>query len=440
MLKKIKTLKAMKDSDGKDIPVGSIVELDEASYKSLVAGSYEDYAEGKAVGDDIAVQIKAAVKEGVEAEVKKLKVNKLHSIHVTHDPADDGFKSFGEQLLAVKEAGKSDGRVVDKRLLAINAAVQKATGLSEGMDSEGGFLLQPTYAEEVFKLAHDTGVLMRKCNCVPIGANSNSLVWNALKETSRADGNRRGGISVYRTNEATTKTASKTAWERREMRLEKLAGVYYATDELLQDATALSSEVSSWFGEEFGFKTDDEIVRGTGAGQMLGVLNSAALVSVSKETNQAATTLLAQNVIKMYARMYAPSMARAEWYINQDILPQLFTLSIPIGTAGALLYMPANGLSAAPYGTLFGRPVNVIEQAATLGTQGDILFMDLSQYKCIEKGGVEAASSIHLKFLEDETAFRFVVRNNGQPNWRAPLTPAQGSNTVSPFVALNVRA
>ena len=54
----------------------------------------------------------------------------------------------------------------------------------------------------------------------------------------------------------------------------------------------------------------------------------------------------------------------------------------------------------------------------------------------ISKGGVEAASSIHVKFVEDETAFRFVFRVDGQPIWASAVTPFQGSDTVSPFVAL----
>jgi hypothetical protein len=54
----------------------------------------------------------------------------------------------------------------------------------------------------------------------------------------------------------------------------------------------------------------------------------------------------------------------------------------------------------------------------------------------INKGGIEAASSIHVQFVTDETAFRFVYRMDGQPIWDTPVTPFQGSDTVSPFVAL----
>jgi len=71
-----------------------------------------------------------------------------------------------------------------------------------------------------------------------------------------------------------------------------------------------------------------------------------------------------------------------------------------------------------------------------MGTVGDIVLASLSNYQAIQKGGIEAASSIHVQLLTDETVFRFVYRVDGAPTWGAALTPFKGSNTQSPFVAL----
>ena len=87
-----------------------------------------------------------------------------------------------------------------------------------------------------------------------------------------------------------------------------------------------------------------------------------------------------------------------------------------------------------------GKPVIHIEYAATLGTMGDIMLADLSQYLGIDKGGIQSASSIHVKFLYDESVFRFVYRFDGQPMWNSALTPYKGTDTLSPFVVLKVRA
>ena len=115
-------------------------------------------------------------------------------------------------------------------------------------------------------------------------------------------------------------------------------------------------------------------------------------------------------------------------------------MSIAVGTGGVPVYMPAGGLSAAPYDTLYSRPVLPVEHCAALGTVGDILFADFGQYLLADKGGIQSASSIHVQFLTDETVFRFLYRVDGQPLWHAPLTPASGGSTRSPFVSLATRA
>ena len=69
----------------------------------------------------------------------------------------------------------------------------------------------------------------------------------------------------------------------------------------------------------------------------------------------------------------------------------------------------------------------------------DIVLADLSQYLLIDKGGISAASSIHVRFLYDENVFRFIYRVDGQPIWNAPITPYKGAGTLSPFVTLQAR-
>ena len=111
-----------------------------------------------------------------------------------------------------------------------------------------------------------------------------------------------------------------------------------------------------------------------------------------------------------------------------------------VGVGGLPAYMPPGGLSASPYGTLKGRPVIPIEQCAALGTAGDIILADFSQYVTCTKGGIQTASSIHLNFKYDETTFRWVYRADGQPTWNAPLTPYKDTGeTQSPFVVLAAR-
>jgi HK97 family phage major capsid protein len=88
---------------------------------------------------------------------------------------------------------------------------------------------------------------------------------------------------------------------------------------------------------------------------------------------------------------------------------------------------------------LFGTPIVAVEQCSALGTVGDIVLADLGQYLLIDRPP-QVASSMHVRFVYDEMAFRFTYRVNGQPAWKSALTPYKGSNSLSPFVTLETRS
>lgn len=342
------------------------------------------------------------------------------------------FATGGEFLKAVAGAAARPDRI-DPRLLPLAAA----SGASESVGADGAFLVYPEFSNQLIYRTYEQGQVLSRCRRIPIGTPNGSLVIPAVDETSRADGKRWGGVTVQWANEADTASSSKPAFRRLEIKPEKLLASFFATDELLQDTTALEAYATYAFQSEMTFKLEDGILNGGGAGQMLGVLNGPALVTVAKESGQAAATVLANNVIKMRARMWAPLRRGAVWFINQDVEPQLMTMFIPNTTIP--IYTPAGGLSGAPYATLFGNPIVPIEQCATVGTSGDLIFASMEEYLIVERGGPTMAQSIHVKFLTDEMAFRFTHRVGGQPLWNSVLTPKNGTNTLAPWVVLAAR-
>lgn len=314
----------------------------------------------------------------------------------------------------------------------------RATGASEGVAADGGFLVNTEVSNELLKRAHETGKLRGLCRVVPVGGAFNGIKWPKIDESSRVDGSRWGGIAVYRKGEGASYTGSKPTFGEFKLDLEKMTGLFYATDELIADAAQLGAIASQGFAEEFGYKYDAEIFEGTGVGQMLGVLSSGALISVDAEAGQGADTVVSENIMKMYSRMRANLRQNAVWLINQDLEPQLYSMSVAVGVGGIPVYMPANGLSGSPYASLFGRPVIAIEQASAIGDLGDIVFANFSEYIVIEKGGMDQAESMHVQFTTGEMTYRWTMRNNGAPYWSAPLTSANGL-TKGEFIALAAR-
>ncbi|OUO91832.1 phage major capsid protein [Cloacibacillus sp. An23] len=358
---------------------------------------------------------------------------------VPKDKNERPFNSFGEQLQAVARlAGSPDVDypvdVAENKQTAVNSAA----GIRTSIASEVGFLVQTDFATQLRESATESGVLASRVSRIPIGANSDGFEYMEVDDKDRSKGPWGGAFKVYRKGEAEEMKAGETAkMKTRDIRLEDLYGLLYVTNRALRDATALGSLIRRGYADNFGFKLDQEIFEGSGAGQCLGILNSKALVTVAKETNQAAKTINVQNILKMFYSMPARFLPNAVWLVSQvgvqEVLPQL-------AINDNLVYMPPTGLSGGLYGTLLGRPVIPCEHCPEIGTKGDILLADLNQYLMIEKGNTEIETSIHVKFVTDETAFRFIQRNNGQPWDGSPWKTLKGNKLMGPFVALADRA
>lgn len=312
---------------------------------------------------------------------------------------------------------------------------EASAGANETFPSEGGFAVPAEYAVDMLDRTYATCSILSRCNLLPM--KSKTLQIPTVDESSRAHGSRFGGISMNWTSEGEEITASKPKWAGRGIKVNKLAGLCYVTDELLADAAALNEILTRLFSLEASFKLENEILNGTGSGRPLGIVNADATITVAKESGQSAATIQPANVVNMFSRLWAGGQNRAVWLVNQDVFPQLLGLTWTTGTGVVPLFQYG------PDGTplLMGRPVVTVEYCATLGSAGDIVLCDLGEYLLGDRtGGVQTTTSIHVKYLEAETAFKFIWRVDGAPAWSSPPTPLNGTATVSPFVMLAVRA
>ena len=373
--------------------------------------------------DEIATKLEAKIREELKGELK-----------IPAQAKDEEEKSpwanLGDFAKSVV-TGKAD-----EKLMGYCNHV-KSTGMAEAINADGGFLIPPEFSTALLTAMADAGQLAPKCMNFPV---NNNLALPFVNLTTQAT-SWTGGVTIYKPAEGVAKTASLPQFGKCELNLHKMTGVVYATDELLSDsAIALQTFLTTMISTEFALTKDEDVVNGSGAGEALGIMNAPALVSVSKETDQPADTICTENVLKMWSRLYNPSRSKAVWLISQDAMSQIGALSLAVGTGGAPVFLAniASGLQP----TLLGRPIIWSPHNQTVGDKGDIILADFSQYVTITKAGqgMQTATSIHLKFLEDETIFRFVIRFDGQPWWASAITPKHGSSTVSPFVTLNERA
>lgn len=403
----------------------------------LTAMSERDQEQDNELVDrlDDAELIQGAIKARADQDIK----NRLDRINKFDAPKNrkaggsgsvGGFYCLGERLQAVARFRMTGS--IDPRLT-------NALGANESTPNDGGFLVGTDSETELMSKVYGSPILAGITR-TPISGTSNMLKLKLLKENSRADGSRQGGVQAYWEGESQSTTASQREYEELELSLKKLMAVTYATSELLEDHAALESENSEGFNEEMTFKLENAVINGNGVGKPKGILNSSSKIEVAVESGQTLTNpLLYENIVKMYARLHPRSQMDAIWLVDQTLIPYLLFLSIPIGTGGAPVYVPSNGAADAPFGTLLGRPVIFTEHTQAKGTVGDIILWDPKSYRLIEKGGFRAASSMHVAFLTDEMAFRYTYRSNGAPKWNQPLTPKNGGDTLSTIVTLAAR-
>lgn len=338
------------------------------------------------------------------------------------------FNSLGEQLQAVRNAAKG---IVDNRLLTVDNEVK---GGNVGVGADGGFAVQEDFAGKMFETAAESGSIMSRVDRYSVSANSNSAKWLQVDESDITE-TVFGGVQTYWSSEGHTVAASKPQFREMKLELEKMMGIAYVTDELLQDAAFMGGFYERAFTVAVERLLESAIVRGDGSGKPLGILNSKALIEVAKGTSQAAGTVTVDNIFDMWARCLTANRSNAVWILHPDLEMQLPKLSI----GDNLLWMPEGGIKGNMYQTILGRPILFNDQCSAQGEKGDIMLTDLSEYILLTKGAVKRDWSIHVEFLSDQMAFRIILRVNGAPKMNRPIKLKNSKFTRSPYVTLAER-
>ena len=369
-------------------------------------------------------------------------VGQSSTAHNIRSDAMQRLEHNTKRCLALLEKGQ--GTVSREFEAASMRPIHGAAGTGMTMDgpgSEGGFLLQSETSMDLMTNSFNNGEVTRRCSKRTI-TGSDSLEIIGIDETSRADGSRGGGIRVYTDAELDQYTSSNTKLAKIKVEPERLTGLCFVTDKLLKNAVFLGQELNQLFREEFQFKVQDIIFNGNGAGMGLGITVADCLVAIAAESGQLAGTIVTENILKMFARWLPLGMNDSlAWFANRNTFVQLFTLTYDIGTGGELARLFIPPTMPGGNGSMLGLPVVFIEQAQSLGTKGDIVLADMSQYVAADYGNIDEASSVHLKFDYGQTTFRFTYYFDGQPRWKSALTPYKGTgDTVGPFVSIATRS
>lgn len=341
---------------------------------------------------------------------------------------DIGFVNLGDFARSVfNKTSRPDPRM--------NTVIDVMNAYSANDPASAGTLIPETFRSDIMELALEGAIVRPRATVITMTGGKVSLPY--VDETTHAGGVFFGGMTFAWTAESGTIAASETKFGRVTLEANKLTGGARIPNELWNDAPALNSWLMRSIPRGINFVEDVSFLTGTGAGQPLGVHASPALITITKETNQATATINTENILKIYARMLPQSLDNSVWLANPTTFPQLMTLSIAVGTGGAPVSLV--DIHSTPNMTMVGRPLILTEKVSALGSAGDIGLYDFGFYLVGDRQSVSLESSEHSRFMNDETELKAILRVDGRPWIQSALTPKNG-DTLSPFVILGARA
>jgi HK97 family phage major capsid protein len=305
--------------------------------------------------------------------------------------------------------------------------------LVENVGADGGYLVPEYWSRDILQIALESNIV-RGLNPSIINMPSNRFSVPNIVSTSQS-GSTYGGIITYWGNEGLDMSnySTKPKFGKITLEAQKLFGYTESSEELTEDAiTAVGPLLMGVFGRSLGFEEDYQFINGNGVNKPLGVVSAPCMVTASRGT---ASTINTDDVVEMLSR-FSGNLDNAVWMTNQSTIPQLFTLQ---DAAGNYIWFPgaSGNIAARSPGSLYGIPLIITEKCQALGTTGDLVLADWTQYLIGDRGGLRIEESRDYRFPEDVRCWKLVKRVDGKPWLATAITPKKGGSTLSPFVCLS---
>ena len=241
--------------------------------------------------------------------------------------------------------------------------------LSEGVDSEGGYLVPDEFERTLVQALEGENTLRSYLHVITTSNGTHKIPVVASKgEASWIDEN-----GAYPEDDDTFSQVNIDA--------HKLGTIIKVSEELLNDsAFDLESYFSAEFARRIGAKEEEAFITGNGSSKPTGILESAE-VGV---TAASATAITADEIIDLFYSLKAPYRKNAVWVVNDSTIKAIRKLK---DGNGQYIWQPA--LKDGDFDTLLGRPVLTSAYMPEIGAKAKpVMFGDLSFYWVGDRQGV----------------------------------------------------
>lgn len=396
----------------------------------------EELARNRLTEGDLNAQARAVLEQYPPAESWNRQIAMAHA--------------FGAFLQDVVLAGR-EGTVTEALEKVQDAILGGGGGEREG--TESGWYVPPVFGGTLDRNIVMESPYISRAQQIPMSTNIIRFLVNddpSLKSGSRFGGVTAGWITEGQEIPETRKPKRKALT----MRLKKAGTLGYVTEEMMEDAPAFGAVFQEAMGKELRFIAEDGVILGDGIAEPYGVMNpdtNPALLVIPKAAAQVADTVVWDNFNDMITQLHPMSWDKAVWFYHYLVAPQLNRMALQIaqtsaanadgGVMDTTRFIEWNNTGSHRGITAFGLPGMPSMFSETLGDQGDIALLDMSQYLFASRS-MRTGVSMHVEFKTDQQAIKIVWRLEGRPSWLHALEPYKGPadpKKLSPFLVLAAR-
>ncbi len=398
----------------KELTLSEIREQQEEVTKKVVAEAMADLKTALAEKQEVIV----TQQFDIEKELKKIgmgstpfaggyKVTTQGSIMDMHN-ARAPFIKLSEEMEgfaeAMREYIKSKGNIIPKLL-------------QENTDPSGGYLVPEEFRATMIQYDTEPAVVWPRATIWPMVADKIGMPKLAQRpDEDDSNFDHFAGVAFTWTDEGGSKTETEPSFEFLELVAHELSGYTEITDILLEDsAINLMNFLVNLFRRAYIWYTDRSFIRGTGARQPLGVVSDPAVTVVARQT---AGAFVYTDAINMANQLPSVFDANAVWFMNKRVVNSVRNERDDNAALLLQQFYQAGppGIGHGQILSMLGYPVVLTDNKTyALGTTGDVILGDWTQYYIGDRKRFTMDVSKHFKFRTNRTAMRITGRLDGQP-------------------------
>ena len=341
-----------------------------------------------------------------------------------------GSESLGDFLISIVDGDHERLKsVYGSEIVETIRTKARGKDLTGASGQAGAYLVPPQFLPELLSIEPFEAVVRPRAHVQPMASDTIQIPrLNVAAQPSAGSTYHFGGVLAYWTEAGAETTETEPGFKQMKLEAHKLGGHTQVGEELYDDeGIGLSALLNRLFGGAILWVEDYTFLRGTGAGQPLGVLTSDAKLTQARAT---ANKFDLADAANMMGQFMPGSFGRGVWVMNITVLPEL----VQLDDGGSNVVWIPNAREGLPM-TLFGMPVMFTDKTPALGTEGDVMLCDFGYYVIGDRQRLAIAASEHFAFTSGLITIRFTHRIDGQPWLEGPIY-VDDTNQISPFVVL----